>query len=413
MSNDSPGNLQVMRTAAWTWGSYLVALAAVDLVIYAGGSLTPILWYEGLNAVPAVLFLALTYSPWARSRPRILTPLLILLVSGAPVLIYHVLGLRLPPAPLSNLEGMILRQLPLLLIGLILVAWHYNLATMLLFSFGTNLLELVMVLGMERLNNESLTAFYFITIIRTVCFLVVGIFINLLITYLRAQQASLQLANAQLRHYASTQESLTVSRERNRMSRELHDTVVHTLSGLSVQLETASAYWEVEPATARRLLDQSLDATRLGVQETRLALKALRASPLEDLGLVLALQQLTAAAAERAKLRLDVSLPDKTLSLPPDVEQCLYRITQEAVENVVHHANAQHLVVKLTMQPDEILLVIQDDGIGFNPEARMPAGHFGLKGMQERAVLAGGRLSITSHPAQGTIIRLALKGNYA
>jgi hypothetical protein len=77
MSNDSPDNLQVMRTAAWMWVGYLVALAAVDLVIYAGGSLAPILWYQALNAVPAVLFLALTYSPWARSRPGILTPLLI------------------------------------------------------------------------------------------------------------------------------------------------------------------------------------------------------------------------------------------------------------------------------------------------------------------------------------------------
>ena len=122
---------------------------------------------------------------------------------------------------------------------------------------------------------------------------------------------------------------------------------------------------------------------------------------------------MTAAAAERGKLQLDISLPDKTISLPPDVEQCLYRIAQEAVENVVHHANAQHLTIKLTLQSDEILLAIQDDGIGFNPEARSPSGHFGLKGMQERAEVAGGGLTITSHPAQGTTVQLVLKGNYA
>ncbi len=413
MSADAPDYLRGMRTAAWMWLAYLAALALVDVLIYVGGPAQPIVWYHLLNAFPAAVFLGLAYSPWLKSTNHILNLLLLLLLAGVPVLVSHTLIQPLPPGPLSNLEGMVLRQLPVLFIGLVLVAWHYPLVVMLLFSVGLNIFELAVVLIWERLDPTRLTAFYFITLVRTVCFIVVGIFINQLITLLRAQQASLQAANIQLQHYASTLESLTVSRERNRMSRELHDTVVHTLSGLSVQLETARAYWEVDPVTARRLLDQSLEATRLGTQETRLALKALRASPLDDLGLVLALHQLTAAAAERGKLQLDVSLPDKMLSLPSDVEQCLYRVTQEAVENVVHHANAQHLAVKLTVESGEILLVIQDDGIGFNPEARLPSGHFGLQGMYERAEVAGGGLTIISRPAQGTIVRLVLEGNDA
>lgn len=399
-----------MRTAAWMWIVYLVSLIIVDIFIYSGGPVIPVLfWYHLFNGLPALIFLILAHSDWLKSSGRFLVPGMILLISGAPILINRLLDLRLPPAPLANLEGMILRQLPVLFIGLVLVAWHYRLAIMIFYSVGTNVVEFFIVSSFERLAAPDLTVFYFITIIRTVCFIVVGVFINQLITYLRAQQESLKLANNQLTHYASTLESLTVSRERNRMSRELHDTVVHTLSGLSVQLETTKAYWDVNPETARNLLSQSLETTRSGLQETRRALKALRASPLEDLGLMIALRTLVAMAAERGKLTSEVALPDRDILLSPDVEQCIYRITQEAVENVVHHASAQHLIVKLTVAEDEIRLLIQDDGIGFNPESRSPSGHFGLKGMQERAQLVGGTLTIDSEPSFGTTIWLAIK----
>ncbi len=309
------------------------------------------------------------------------------------------------------IQGMVLRQLPVLFIGLVLVAWHYPLVAMILFSVGLNLFELAVVLIWERLDPTRLMVFYFITLVRTVCFIVVGIFINQLITLLRAQQASLQAANSQLQHYASTLESLTVSRERNRMSRELHDTVVHTLSGLSVQLEAAKAYWAVAPDTARSRLEQALDLTRSGLQETRRALKALRASPLDDLGLGLALRQLAETAAKRGALQLELALPEPTVLLSPDVEQCVYRVAQEAVENVVHHANAQHLAVSLAVAGGEVQLVVRDDGVGFNPAAKPPAGHYGLEGMRERAHVAGGALTVESQPGRGTTLQLVLKGN--
>jgi signal transduction histidine kinase len=403
-----------MRTAAWMWIAYLGSLVIVDIFIYTGSPAVPVLfWYHLINGIPALAFLALSYSRWMKNANRLLTPLLIVLISGTPVLVDHMLDLRLPQAPLSNLEGMVLRQLPVLFIGLVLVAWHYRLFTMVLYSVGLNALEWVIVSIFSRLNDPiQMTDFYFIVIIRTVCFIVVGIFINQLITYLRRQQESLRIANNQLTHHASTLENLTVSRERNRMSRELHDTVVHALSGLAVQLETSKAYLDVDPGKATYLLEQSLATTRAGLQETRRALKALRSSPLEDLGLVLAIRKLAETAAERAKLHLDVSLPEKNIILSPDVEQCLYRIAQEALENVVHHANATNLGIQLTVDQNGVLLVIRDDGIGFNPETGLPSGHFGIQGMRERAVLIGGKLTITSTPSTGTTIRLEIKAGY-
>ena len=222
---------RVVRSAAWMWIIYLACLAVVDELIYIGGPPIPILWYWLINGIPAIIFLGLAYLKWLKKGTHFVTPLMILLISVFPILVNHLFDLRLPQAPLSNLEGMVLRQLPILFIGLVLVAWHYQLLTMIIYSLGINLFELSIVFAIGRLDGPQQTAFIFIIMIRTVCFIVVGIFITQLITYLRTQQESLRVANAQLTHYASTLENLTVSRERNRMSRELHETVVHTLSG--------------------------------------------------------------------------------------------------------------------------------------------------------------------------------------
>ncbi len=407
---DVSDSRRAFQTAAWMWLVYLVCLAVIDWLIYANGPLQQVVSYHLINALPALLFLALSRLGWLEKWPGIVAPLMIALITAAPILLNPLFGLRLPPAPLSNVEGMVLRQLPVLFIGLVLVAWRYNLTIMVLYSLGTNVVEFAAVFGSGYFETIRPSDFYFIILIRTMCFLVAGIYINHLITRLRAQQDSLKSANNQLAHYASTLESLTVSRERNRMSRELHDTVVHTLSGLAVQLETTRAYLDVDSETVRRLLDQALVTTRAGLQETRRALKALRATPLDDLGLVIALRQLIDTAADRGKLQLDVSLPDEDANVSPDVKQSLYRITQEAVENVVHHANAQHLKVQLTIS-DSIDLLIQDDGIGFNPATPLPSGHYGLKGMQERAQLAGGALTIHSKTGSGTTIRFTIQGS--
>jgi len=404
---------RVFQSAAWIWVVYVAILAGIDMVIYANRPILPIVWYHIANILPAVLFLGLSYSKDLKKQSHFYPPLMILIITAAPILIRYLLDLRLPPAPLSNIEGMVLRQLPVLLIGLVLVAWHYNLSTIILYSLVINLLELAIVYGFGLLDEAQLSSFFFIILIRMVCMVVVGIYINRLITRLRIQQESLKSANTQLAHYASTLETLTLSRERNRMSRELHDTAVHTLSGLAVQLETTKAYLDVNPTKAQELVEQSLETTRSGLQETRRVLKALRASPLDDLGLSEAIRELTNSTAERGKLSLDLDLPAGNVILSPDVEQSIYRIAQEAMENVIHHANARQLIVKLEVIDKDIMLLVQDDGIGFNSEANISAGHFGLAGMRERAQLAGGELLVTSQPNHGTSIRLWIKGGYS
>jgi signal transduction histidine kinase len=411
MRSENPHIIRVLRIAGWMWIGYLVALIIIDTLMYV--NLPPRMlseYYLG-NVLGALLFLGLAYASWIEKLVgRYYVLFLLLIISCSPIAIGRILMPPLPQGPMSNIEGITLRMLPILFIALVITAWQYTWQSVILFAAGTAGLEIAIVQLIPPAQPSAYDAVVFIAIVRSVSFLVVGYFISRLMHQLQAQQNALAQANAQITHYASTLETLTISRERNRMARELHDTLAHTLSGLAVQLETIKAYWQVDSQTAYNLLDQSLNATRSGLQETRRALKALRASPLEDLGLLLALHNFADTAAERGQLELALDLPEQIPSLSPDVEQCIYRIAQEAIENVIQHANADKLSVQLSVLNKEIDFIVQDDGQGTDLQQSGHTDHFGLAGMRERANLAGGTLTVHSLPGQGTRIHLAIKG---
>lgn len=225
-------------------------------------------------------------------------------------------------------------------VGLLLVAWQYKWRYVLLVILAIAGLNLGVIWPFAAPGTMPFRGRLVVTLIQTVIFLALGFSTSYLISRLRGQQRSLEVANVRLAQYASTLEHLATSRERNRLALELHDTLAHTLSGLSVQLEAIKAYWDVDQQMARSLLEQCLTVTRSGLEETRRALKALRASPLDDLGLALALSTMVKDIAERATLALEMPEIIMMPPLSPDIEQCIYRVAQEAVTNVVKHANA-------------------------------------------------------------------------
>ena len=173
----------------------------------------------------------------ARGQSRSAMVVMILLISLVPVALPAMFNLRLPEAPLANIEGMVLRQMPVLLIGVVLVATRYSLYLLLGYLGVVYLLELSIVIFSHSLIHNQMHAYLFTTLIRTVSFFLVGAFINQLVIIMRAQQRSLAAANRKLANYTTALEELTISRERNRVSRELHDTVVHSLSGLLSNLK--------------------------------------------------------------------------------------------------------------------------------------------------------------------------------
>ena len=396
---------RLLRIAAILGLGYLASLAVIDLLLYPPQ--TFVLRYYVANGLNALMVLGLVL--WAPMRlGRAFLPLVIILMSALPLLINHLLVRSLPPGPLTRPEAMVLRLLPVLLMALVLTAWQYRWRQVFFFSLGIAGLNLGLLAALFAPGSPPYVVGSTVTVIQTVVFLAVGYFISWLMTRLRAQQQSLEQVNLQLSHYASTLENLAISRERNRMARELHDTLAHTLSTLSVQLETVKAYWDVDPAAAQQILNKSLETTRSGLQETRRALKSLRASPLDDLGLRLAVHQLAESAASRGNLALELLLSEALPALSPDVEQCVYRVAQEAVANVVHHAGARTLTVRLTGADGRVSLLVRDDGRGFDPNGVPQPGHFGLAGMRERAQLVGGQLTITSRPERGTTIQLTV-----
>ena len=433
---------RILRTAAWIWLGFLIAMALMDLTLYTPqvqrllgdvsrlqpalpnqplplnpignlpnqplrGPYYPVYLFYFANILTALLFLALTH--WKDIQVRLESayyPFVLSIISVAPIVINAFIIPRFPQGPLSNAEGMALRQLPVMFVALALVAWNYRFIHVILFSVITTVIELGLV-AINPSDNRNITVYIFIAIIRTISFVAVGFFISFIVARLREQRESLREANANLTHYASTLEQLTVSRERNRLARELHDTLAHSLTAISVSLETAKAYFDIEPKQAREMIDISLEATRKGVDETRRALKALRSSDLVDLGLRLAVKKAAESAASRFALDLELDLQDPMPSLSPDVEQTILRVTQEAIENLTKHSRAKKFSIHLSSQ-GQTTLIIEDDGVGFDMRSREASGHFGLVGMRERAELSGGKLKIESGKGKGTKVVLTI-----
>jgi signal transduction histidine kinase len=160
------------------------------------------------------------------------------------------------------------------------------------------------------------------------------------------------------------------------------------------------------PDEARMILGKALAQTRSGLTETRRAMQELRATPLDDLGLALALQNLALTTAQRHGIAATVALPEHAPNLPPAVEQGVYRIAQEALTNAARHAGATQIKVTLSSN-GAVSLTVADNGRGFDVSS-IDGDHMGVQLMRERAAMMGGVLDIASAPGAGTTVRLVI-----
>lgn len=295
--------------------------------------------------------------------------------------------------------------IPLLFIPLIMVAWQYNFKSVIGYVIGSTLLELTIFLTFFDGNSVFLFVISILGVLatRTFTFLVVGFLVSRMMSAQREQQRELQQAHQQLLGYTMTLEQLATTRERNRLARELHDTIAHTLSALAVQLGAIKALWNKENSSAEEKLDDAIQTTRSGLNETRRALQALRASPLEDLGLCLAVRDLAKTAAARSGASITIEIPEIPVEISPEISQAFYRAAQESFENILRHSEAKHITLVMAYQSGELTLQVSDDGIGFDP-AHLESDTYGLQGLKERAELINGRCVIDSQPGKGTTI---------
>ena len=398
-----PGLLSIFHLYVYVRLGLLLFTALMYLLIY-GFSLR-------IDLIPIIiLFLVdlaflLVFLSWSWFRRRLgqwHLPAALIVASVVPIVesryLYDVYG--------ANAASGLLVVIPFLAVPLILTAWQYELEQVIWFCLGTATFEIALVVIYGTMGATRPAAEIEVILVRTVLFILIGYIVHNLVSAQRRQRAELADANRKLAEFAAALEQLSITRERSRLARELHDTLAHTLSGLAVQLEAVSALWEADAPRARALLGRAAESTRSGLTETRRALQALRASPLEDLGLARALRELAESAAQRAGLALDLDIQPDLPQQPAEVEQALYRVAQEALENAVSHAHARRLRVALRQAAEALTLEIADDGDGLPVEHLERERGFGLQGMRERAALVGAELAVESAPDRGTAVRL-------
>ncbi len=310
--------------------------------------------------------------------------------------------------PLSRhlMEAPLTEPFFFLLIPLVLLAWGYGRRGAVWGSTWAAILHLGT--GCWALQQDILTRSFFSGVLMRIALLyLVPLMVSILAQRGRKQHSELEAAHQRLRRHAATVEQLAVSRERNRLARELHDTLAHSLAALSVQLEALRTLVVHEPAAVQDALNEVTTLARNGLEESRQAIQALRTDPLKTLGLVGALRGMLQNFQARTGVQADLSVAGQEPDLTDEEAQALFRIAEEALTNVERHAAAQQVTVRLAFGSDRIDLVVRDDGVGFDPAAVDP-DHYGLTGIRERAAMIGATFKVHSRPGGGTRIWCSL-----
>lgn len=206
----------------------------------------------------------------------------------------------------------------------------------------------------------------------------------------------LQGAHRQLQEYAGQAEELATAKERNRLARELHDSVAQTLYGLTLQAEAASRQLKAsQTEEVSSYLREIRESAQQTLQETRLLIFELRPPILEEEGLASALRARLESVESRSGLKAQIDLQEVG-RLPNEIESGLYGISNEVLNNILKHAHASQVKVSLRKKTGKIVLEISDNGVGFDLDSAEGHGGLGIKGMRERAEQINGDLRISS-----------------
>jgi signal transduction histidine kinase len=208
--------------------------------------------------------------------------------------------------------------------------------------------------------------------------------------------------------------------ERERIARDLHDTLLQSFQGLLLQFLVAYKLLPARPAEAKQNLGNAIDSAFGAINEGRDAVQGLRASTVEVNDPAAAIktlgQQLAAEKTGDSAALLRVDVEGTPQALRPLVRDEIYRIASEALRNAFHHADATRIEVDLCYDERELRLRVRDDGKGIDPQflqEERPTGHYGIHGMRERAKLMGGMLAVWTAPNSGTEVELSIPASHA
>ena len=226
---------------------------------------------------------------------------------------------------------------------------------------------------------------------------------------------AIQRARISAEHTRAAARLATIE-ERNRLAREIHDTLSQGLAAITLQLETADALVLTRPERAQDAVRRALSLARANLEEARRSMADLRAAFLHNRTLPEALATLAQEMAqETIAIEFHYAPTTNFPTLHQRVETAIYRVAQEALANAIKHARPSHIALSLEIEESELCLTVQDDGTGFQPgevpmeaEGTSGSGHFGLIGISERARLLGGELCIQSEPGAGTCLYVCI-----
>jgi two-component system, NarL family, sensor histidine kinase UhpB len=198
--------------------------------------------------------------------------------------------------------------------------------------------------------------------------------------------------------------------ERKRIARGLHDGIGQDLSMLIINLERMEGVVPADAPDVQRQLAVARQSATRTLEELREVVYGLRPTMLDDLGLGPAIRWYARSNLEEARIRVKFEVFDETMRLPPELETTLFRIAQEAINNIVHHADAKSVVIRLSREDGHIGLHVEDNGRGFDVAnitgQALRLRRFGLMGIQERAELVGGEVTLDSIPGRGTAVHV-------
>jgi signal transduction histidine kinase len=216
----------------------------------------------------------------------------------------------------------------------------------------------------------------------------------------------LQTAHRQLEHYVAQAENVAVMQERNRLARNLHDSVTQTMFTMTLTTEAARMLFDQDPARAVPQLDKLQVLARSALAEMRSLISALRPAAITQQGLIPALGHHLAVLKQQQGLNVALNVIGEP-HLSREQAERLFRVIQEALNNVVKHARTDKASVMMRFEDNQTFVQIEDEGKGFVlDDAQAETGHIGLSTMRERVEMMGGTLTIDSHPGEGTRVTI-------
>jgi signal transduction histidine kinase len=273
-----------------------------------------------------------------------------------------------------------------------------------LWSDLINLFDRDVILQPADVQQILQVSIYHVTIVFTAITALLVLLVNTLVSERRNRQQLAQ-AHHQLRQYAQRIEDQTMLEERNRIAREIHDALGHTLTAQSIQLENALVHFEPEPDRAYQFLTQAKALSQTALQEVRRSVAQLRTHLLTGKSFETAIADLVTEFQQTYPCIVDCQI--EPIRIPIEVQMACYRIIQEALTNIARHSGADKVAIAITLNPQTaptLWLQITDNGRGFQQD--QTTSGFGLQGMRERAIAIGGQWSIQSTPGQGCQLQL-------